>query len=51
LRDGVRLFARDLRATTTREGQALSRWCDWGPQQAKIDRVLNDRLASGRFGQ
>jgi hypothetical protein len=39
LRDGVRLFSRDLRATTVREGQALSRWCDYVPQLAKIDGV------------
>jgi predicted nucleotidyltransferase len=39
LRDGVRLFARDLAATTVREGRALSRWCDYAPQLAKIDRV------------
>ena len=36
LRDGVRLLARDLRATTTREGRALSRYCDYLPQLAKI---------------
>src|SRR5262245_35423513 len=29
LRDGVRIFSRDLRKTTTREGQALSRYCDF----------------------
>jgi len=36
LRDGRRLFARDLRATTTREGYALSRYCDFVPQLAKM---------------
>lgn len=39
LRDGVRLFARDLAATTVREGRALSRWCDYAQQLAKIDRI------------
>lgn len=43
LRDGVRLLARDLRATTRREGLALSRHCDFVPQLAKIDAALRDR--------
>ena len=42
LRDGSRLFARDLRATTVREGRALSRYCDFAPQLAKIDALLGD---------
>jgi predicted nucleotidyltransferase len=37
LRDGRRILARDLRATTTREGYALSRYCDFLPQIAKIE--------------
>lgn len=37
LRDGVRVLSRDLRATTTREGRALSRYCDYIPQLEKID--------------
>jgi predicted nucleotidyltransferase len=37
LRDGRRLVARDARATTTREGYALSRYCDFQPQLAKIE--------------
>ncbi|MGH8722839.1 MAG: type VII toxin-antitoxin system MntA family adenylyltransferase antitoxin [Burkholderiales bacterium] len=37
LRDGRRLLSRDLRATTTREGYALSRYCDYVPQLAKIE--------------
>ena len=37
LRDGIRLLSRDLRATTTREGQALSRYCDFLPQFDKMD--------------
>ena len=36
LRDGVRVLSRDLAATTTREGQALSRYCDFVPQLAKM---------------
>ncbi|MFZ5468996.1 MAG: type VII toxin-antitoxin system MntA family adenylyltransferase antitoxin [Myxococcota bacterium] len=40
LRDGVRLVAKNLRATTTREGQALSRYCDDAPRRARVDAVL-----------
>jgi uncharacterized protein len=36
LRDGRRLMSRDLLRTTTREGYALSRYCDYVPQLAKI---------------
>jgi predicted nucleotidyltransferase len=50
LRDGVRVFARDLTATTTREGAALSRYCDFVPQLAKIERAATARLHSGDFG-
>jgi uncharacterized protein len=46
LRDGVRVLSRDLRATTVREGRALSRHCDFVPQLAKIDAVLS---APGRI--
>ena len=48
LRDGVRLVARDLPATTTREGRAVSRYCDFVPQLAKMDaarRSTTDRGA------
>lgn len=48
---GVRVFSRDLRATTVREGRAISRYCDWLPQLAKIDRALQRRLALGEFGR
>jgi hypothetical protein len=51
LRDGVRILARDLRATTTREGRALSRYCDYVPQLAKIDRAAAQRFRSGGFGR
>ena len=37
LRDGRRILSRDLRATTTREGYAMSRYCDFLPQIAKIE--------------
>ena len=37
LRDGVRILSRDLRATTTRAGQALSRYFDFVPFLDKID--------------
>jgi len=45
LRDGVRILSRDLRATTTREGYALSRYCDYVPQLAKVEAAL--RAARG----
>ena len=41
LRDGTRLLSRDLRATTVREGRALSRHCDFALQIAKIDAILS----------
>lgn len=37
LRDGHRVISRDLRATTTREGYALSRYFDFLPQMAKME--------------
>ena len=37
LRDGVRVLSRDLRDTTTRAGQALSRYFDFLPQLDKMD--------------
>lgn len=36
LRDGIRIFARDLSETTTREARALSRYFDYIPQLKKI---------------
>lgn len=51
LRDGVRLLARDLRATSAREGRALSRYCDYRPQLAKLDAAVRARLERGEFGQ
>ncbi|MCA8966518.1 MAG: nucleotidyltransferase domain-containing protein [Planctomycetes bacterium] len=37
LRDGVRVLARDLAATTTREAYAFSRYFDFLPQLAKME--------------
>lgn len=37
LRDGRRILSRDPRATAAREGYALSRYCDYLPQLAKIE--------------
>jgi predicted nucleotidyltransferase len=51
LRDGERLLSHDLAATTTREGCALSRYCDYLPHLAKIDRELARRIADGLFGR
>ena len=50
LRDGIRVLARDLRATTTREGRALSRYCDYLPFQRRIDAVHAARVARGEIG-
>jgi predicted nucleotidyltransferase len=51
LRDGIRVFSRHLRATTTREGRALSRYCDFVPQLAKIEAAHHARVAQGAFGR
>lgn len=51
LRDGVRVLARDLRATTGREGQALSRYCDYVGQLAKLDPVARMRIERGELGR
>ncbi len=51
LRDGVRLFSRDLAATTTREGRALSRYCDWVPHLGKIGEVSSRGMARGSPGR
>lgn len=51
LRDGVRLLARDLVATTAREGRALSRYCDFVPQLRKIERAAAARIRAGAFGR
>jgi len=51
LRDGERLLERDILATTRREGQALSRYCDWLPQLAKIEAAHRRRIAAGELGR
>ena len=51
LRDGVRLLSRDLRATTVREGAALSRYCDDLPRLAIVARALRARIERGEFGR
>jgi len=51
LRDGVRILSRCLRETTTREGTALSRYCDYVPQLRMIDAAHGLRLARGDFGR
>ncbi len=48
LRDGVRVLSRDLPATTTREGRALSRYCDFVPQLAKMEIARHFAAGSGR---
>ena len=45
LRDGIRLLSRDLRATTTRAGRALSYYFDFLPQLDKMDAAR--RYAAG----
>ena len=45
LRDGVRLLSRNLQATTTRAGLALSRYFDFLPQMEKMDAAR--RFATG----
>ncbi|MFW5921436.1 MAG: type VII toxin-antitoxin system MntA family adenylyltransferase antitoxin [Polyangiales bacterium] len=46
LRDGRRVLSRDLRATTAREGRALSRYCDYVPHPG--EGAASDATASGR---
>ena len=51
LRDGQRILSRNLRATATREGYALSRYCDYVSQLAKIEAAHVARIAAARFGR
>jgi hypothetical protein len=46
LKDGQRLLARDLAATTTREGQTLSRYCDYVPQLHTIEAAHRLRVSA-----
>ncbi len=48
LRDGVRVLSRDLQATTTRAGQALSRYFDFLPQMGKMDAARRFAAGKGR---
>ena len=48
LRDGQRVLSRNLKATTVREGRALSRYCDFVPLLDKIDAALG---AAGSHGE
>ena len=48
LRDGVRVLSRDLRDTTTRAGQALSRYFDFLPQLDKMDAARRHAAAAAR---
>ena len=47
LRDGVRVLSRDLAMTTTREGRAVSRYCDFVPQLAKMEVARSFANRSG----
>lgn len=47
LRDGVRVLSRDLAKTTTREGRAVSRYCDFVPQLAKMEAARSFADRSG----
>jgi hypothetical protein len=51
INEGIRLLSRDLRATTVRAGQALSRYCDYLPQLRKIEAAHSARIARGDFGR
>ena len=45
LRDGRRILTRDPLATAAREGYALSRYCDYVPQLAKIEAARRSAAA------
>ena len=47
LRGGVRVLSRDLQATTTRAGQALSRYFDFLPQLDKMDAARRHAADAG----
>jgi predicted nucleotidyltransferase len=51
LRDGVRIVAYDLAATTTREARALSRYCDFLPHLRKVDAAHRHRIERGDVGR
>lgn len=51
LRDGVRVLARDLKASTVREGRALSRYYDDLPRLDRVRRLTEERIDRGTFGR
>ena len=51
LRDGMRLLSRNLPDTTTREGRALSRYCDYLPQLQKVEAAHRARVEAGHLGR
>jgi uncharacterized protein len=51
LADGVRILSRDLARTTTREGQAVSRYLDFLPHLERMADLEGARIAEGRFGR
>ncbi len=51
LRDSVRVYSRNLVATTRREGYALSRYCGYVPQLRKIEVAHRARIAAGNLGK
>lgn len=51
LRDGIRVLSRHPAATTTREGRAYSRYCDYVPQLDKIRAANHLRMKAGAFGR
>ncbi len=51
LRDGIRLFARNVATTTAREGYALSRYLDDRHRIDMIDALLSERWKRGELGR
>jgi predicted nucleotidyltransferase len=51
LTDGVRVYAVDLSATTTREGRALSRYCDDLHRQRIVAAAHHARVLAGQVGR
>lgn len=51
LRDGIRFLSRDLRASTTREGYALSRYFDHVPHLRRVQAAQSARIRRGEFGK
>ena len=51
LRDGIRIVSRDLKATTVREGRALSRYYDDLPRLERVRQITEARIDRGTFGR